>query len=100
MARAKKDQEPADTDEVRPASVDGPQDGQDGQPSKAMGVEAAGGTGGAADAARSEEVMVVRNTEEPVRRGGHILTENGWVVEDAPAVIPMSTPVDPDTEQE
>jgi hypothetical protein len=32
---------------------------------------------------RSEEVMVVPPAEdEPVRLGGHILTENGWVVED------------------
>lgn len=40
------------------------------------------------DGNRSEEVQVVLPAaDEPVRRGGHILTEDGWVVEDQPAPI-------------
>lgn len=56
---------------------------------------------------RSEEVMVIPPAQdEPVRMGGHILTENGWVVEDGPAPDPEptdegDTPVPaPDPEQE
>ena len=30
----------------------------------------------------SEQVQVVQTTEEPVRYGGHVLTDNGWVPED------------------
>lgn len=56
---------------------------------------------------RSEEVMVIPPAQdEPVRMGGHILTENGWVVEDGPAPEPeptdegdVQTPA-PDPEQE
>lgn len=42
----------------------------------------------------SEEVMVVQTTEEPVRMGGHVLTDQGWVVEDA--LVPEDADVDPD----
>jgi hypothetical protein len=45
---------------------------------------------------RSEEVMVVVPTEEPVRMGGHVLTDQGWVVEDA---LVTEEPA-PETEQE
>lgn len=53
---------------------------------------------------RSEEVMVVQTTEEPVRMGGHILTEQGWVVEDG-GLVPDTDNADegdpaPETEQE
>lgn len=52
---------------------------------------------------RSEEVMVVQTTEEPVRFGGHVLTDQGWVVEDA--LVPEDAADDegdpaPETEQE
>lgn len=42
----------------------------------------------------SEEVMVVVPTEELVRMGGHVLTEQGWVVEDA--LVTEDADVDPD----
>lgn len=60
-------------------------------------------TEGEAETAGSEEVMVVRTTEEPVRRGGHILTENGWVPEDLvpePEAEQDKPADDPESEQE
>lgn len=42
----------------------------------------------------SEEVMAIVPTEEPVRMGGHVLTDQGWVVEDA--LVPEHADVDPD----
>lgn len=62
--------------------------GQPGGASSAAGVQAAGGAGGtvASDTdSRSSETQVVRPAEdEPVRCGGYVLTENGWVLEDGP----------------
>lgn len=51
---------------------------------------------------RSEEVMVVVPTEEPVRMGGHVLTDQGWVVEDAPVPADADDEGEsaPETEQE
>lgn len=64
-------------------------------------------TEGEAEPAGSEEVMVVLPAaDEPVRLGGHILTDQGWVVEDAlvsesadDEQAPDPAP-DPDPEQE
>lgn len=55
------------------------------------------------DSPGSEEVQVVLPAEdEPVRCGGHILTENGWVLEDAPVTeeAELEPADDPDPEQE
>lgn len=49
---------------------------------------------------RSEEVMVVQTTDEPVRCGGYVLTEQGWVLEDAPVPADDKGETAPETEQE
>jgi hypothetical protein len=50
------------------------------------------------DTPGSEEVMVVLPADEPVRCGGHILTEDGWVVEDGPVSNPTTDPATDEVE--
>lgn len=73
----------------------------------ASDVDESAGTEGEAEPAGSEEVMVVLPAaDEPVRCGGHVLTDEGWVLEDAPVTEetgeePADDPApDPDPEQE
>lgn len=61
--------------------------GEPGGPSSVSDLQADGGAGAEVrddNEHRSEQVMVVAPTEEPVRCGGHVLTEDGWVLEDGP----------------
>lgn len=39
----------------------------------------------------SEEVQVILHPDEPVRRGGYVLTEDGWQLEDAPVTTEKKT---------
>ena len=69
-------------------------------------VQADGGPAATVDSENensSEEVITVLPAEdEPVRCGGYVLTEDGWVVEDGlvPADADAEGETAPDTEQE
>lgn len=69
-------------------------------------VQADGGAAATVDSANensSEEVMVIASAQdEPVRMGGYILTDDGWVLEDGPVPdddVDQGEPA-PETEQE
>lgn len=55
----------------------------------------------AEDDPRSSETMVILPAaDEPVRRGGHILTEDGWVPEDQPIPGDDMGPEEPDEQEQ
>lgn len=76
-------------------------------PASASDVDESAGTEGEAEPAGSEEVMVVLPAaDEPVRCGGHVLTDDGWVLkgalvtEEAELEAADDPAPDPDPEQE
>lgn len=78
--------------------------GEPGGSSSFSDVQADGGAAATVDPENensSEEVMVIAQAaDEPVRCGGYILTDDGWVVEDGPVPTDDANEGDPTSETE
>lgn len=86
MPRARKNEDTAPASEVSAPAEPTPVDKDEAAGGKPATVptDEPTATEGEAEPAGSEEVMVVLPAaDEPVRHGGHVLTENGWVLEEA-----------------